>query len=70
MKTNQIVYELRLRDVHRGQLPSDVRLARALKVLLRSFDLRNIGLREIPPDAPPTVPTEDRHPSEKSEAGA
>lgn len=67
MKPNhQTVYELQLRDVHRGQVPSDVRLARALKVLLRSFDFRNISLRELPP-APPVQP---RHLTGETRAGA
>ncbi len=54
---DEVVIRLRfLRD--REAIPPAVRLRRALKILLRSFGLKNVGMTW--PNATPTAPSDER----------
>lgn len=47
MNHDETIYVLTLRALP-DAVPADVRMARALKLLLRAYRLRNLGLRTLP----------------------
>lgn len=54
------IYELRLKDVGRNNVPSDVRMAMLLKAALRAYGFRNLSLVEVKPkDSAGDVRAED-----------
>ena len=65
MTTNYTEYRVTLRTVPRAG-PAELRLRRALKVLLRAFGLKCVSVEEVPPPsdpAPAAPPAPDPAPS-------